>query len=353
MDSKVSSHKPLIYQYALIGMIAGLGFTTMEYFVKLGTDDEQILVPLLIRGLLAGLLVCVTAVIFEIKSKQFFAQRPFIFAVGTRSVIYTLIISFWLAIINGIWMMILRNFTFLEGLSDYLRDQMFILNLVSIYFLLAFLIGSFQINSLHKKGELWKYITGKYHTPREVNRIFCFVDLKGSTTIAENLGNYQFASFLKDYYSDITDALRKTNAEIYQYVGDEIVLTWPLTDGIRNVNALECLFLMDNILAEQKDKYLRKYSCYPDFRAGVHGGPVIVTWVGEIKKEIVFIGDVLNTTSRIQSDCKRLGRDVLISKELLDQFSSLPHIDAVFIEETIPRGKAKGVKLYSLTRKSN
>ena len=97
-----------------------------------------------------------------------------------------------------------------------------------------------------------------------------------------------------------------------------------------------------------KLKYMNKYGIYPEFRAGIHGGQVIVTWVGEMKKEIVYIGDVLNTTARIQEDCKRLGKDFLISGDLLNSTNGLGNINASFIEETILRGKEKRVKLYSL-----
>jgi len=210
------------------------------------------------------------------------------------------------------------------------------------------LTGLGQINSLHRKGELINFILGKYHTPREVGRIFCFIDLKSSTTIAEKLGHFRFAMFLKDYYSDITEALRKTDAQIYQYVGDEIVLSWSYENGLRNNNLIECFFQMKKIITSMKQKYINKYGFYPEFKAGMHGGQVIVTWVGEIKKEIVYIGDVLNTAARIQEDCKRLGKDFLISEDLLNRIDRLDKINASFVEETIPRGKENKIRLYSL-----
>jgi adenylate cyclase len=154
--------------------------------------------------------------------------------------------------------------------------------------------------------------------------------------------------FLKDYYSDITDALRKTNAQIYQYVGDEIVLSWSYKDGLNNNNLVLCFFLMKQIIEGRKQKYLDKYEFFPEFKAGAHGGEVIVTWVGELKKEIVYIGDVLNTTARIQEDCKRLKKDFLISEDVLLRMEKTDKIKASFVEETTPRGKEMPLKLYSL-----
>ncbi|MCK5207613.1 MAG: adenylate/guanylate cyclase domain-containing protein, partial [Cyclobacteriaceae bacterium] len=97
-----------------------------------------------------------------------------------------------------------------------------------------------------------------------------------------------------------------------------------------------------------KAKYIAKYGVYPEFKAGLHGGKVIVTWVGELKKEITYLGDVVNTTARIQEDCKRLDKDFLISEELLNRISELGNVKASFVEETIPRGREESVRLYSL-----
>ena len=189
---------------------------------------------------------------------------------------------------------------------------------------------------------------GRYHRPREVDRIFCFIDLKDSTTIAEKLGHLRFAMFLRDYYSDISEALRKTAAQVYQYVGDEIVLSWSFSDGLKDNNIINCVFKMKKILNGLRQKYINRYGVFPEFRAGLHGGNVIVTWVGELKKEIVYFGVTVNTASRIQEECKRLGRDFLISEDILKHLHISHIIQASFVEETIPRGKMKSVKLYSI-----
>ena len=342
------ANRRLIRQYIKIGVVVGFFYAIVEYFARLGSDDPVVFGPLLIRTLLSAGLITASAGIFEILSKELFAQKRFAFLVLVRSTVYTLVITFWLSVVNGFWGMIEDGYSFVVGMLDYWGDQGFLVNLISVFLLLILLIGFRQINSLHKKGELFRFIIGKYHQPREVERIFCFIDLKNSTTIAERLGHFRFASFLKDYYSDITEAIRKTDAEIYQYVGDEIVLSWPYKSGLKNNNLLHCFFMMKEIMQILKGKYLDKYGVYPDFKAGIHGGRVMVTWVGEIKREIVYIGDVLNTTARIQEDCKRLAKDFLISEELLNRLEGLNGFAASFIEETVPRGKARKVKLYSL-----
>jgi adenylate cyclase len=87
------------------------------------------------------------------------------------------------------------------------------------------MVGLREIDSLHRKGELLNFVLGRYNTPREVDRIFCFIDLKSSNSIPEKIGHARYAMFLKDYYYDITEPLRNTKADIYQYIGDEIILS--------------------------------------------------------------------------------------------------------------------------------
>jgi adenylate cyclase len=351
MDSKkIYREINTVRNFMIIGIIMGAVFACAEYFIQLNTDSQQDFVPLIVRALLIGAFITGSIAIFKLSFENHFNQKTFLYLVLAKSIFYTGSITFWLVLVNGVWFAINGGIPVSEELILYLDDEMYLINLSSIFIVIIGAVGIGQINSLHRKGELMNFILGRYHKPREVERIFCFIDLKDSTTIAEKLGHFGFASFLKDYYSDITEALRKTNAQIYQYVGDEVVLSWTFKSGLEDNNSINCFFIMKKIINNVKQKYITKYGVYPEFKAGLHGGHVIVTWVGELKKEIVYIGDVLNTTARIQEDCKRLAKDFLISEDLLKRISGLGTIMATFVEETIPRGKEERVKLYSLEK---
>jgi adenylate cyclase len=345
---KLITERKRILRYIIAGSLGGAVYGCIEYFARLNTDKPEIFIPLLIRTMSVGILVFGLAAIFEIWSQSRFAQKQFIYLLLGRSIAYTFIITLSLLLVNTVWYIVKPGASLKEELEQYLEGGMYFINLSTIFLLVVIAVGLAQINDLHKKGELLNYVLGRYHRPREVDRIFCFIDLKNSTSIAEKLGHLKFAMFLRDYYSDISEALRKTAAQIYQYVGDEIVLSWSFSEGLKDNNLIHCVFLMKKILNGSRQKYLNRYSVYPEFRAGLHGGKVIVTWVGELKKEIVYIGDTVNTASRIQEDCKRLEKDFLVSEDILKHIPSLGATRATFLEETIPRGKAKSIKLYSL-----
>ena len=165
------------------------------------------------------------------------------------------------------------------------------------------------------------FFTGKYHKPVVEDRIFMFLDMKSSTTIAEALGHVQYFNLLQDYYNIMSDSIINSYGEVYQYIGDEIVISWKTEKGLQNANCIKCFFDIQDALNKQQDKLLKQYGYEIGFKAGIHLGKVTIE-VGALKKEIVFTGDVLNTTARIQGQCKAQDADLLISgvlkKQLLD-----------------------------------
>ena len=74
----------------------------------------------------------------------------------------------------------------------------------------------------------------------------------------------------------------------------------------------------------------------------------MVTDVGEIKGEIVYHGDTVNTTSRIQEMCGELGRDLLVSAELGARVSPQPGWQWVPLGAHALKGKGQPVALLGL-----
>lgn len=192
------------------------------------------------------------------------------------------------------------------------------------------------------------FFTGKYHKPIEEQRIFMFLDMKSSTSIAEKLGHIKYFGLLNDYYRDLSDSIIKYSGEIYQYVGDEIVITWKLRDHHSNINCIHCFFAMQESILNTSEKYMSKYGIVPTFKAAIHSGKVITGEIGEIKRDFVFTGDVLNTTARIQGLCNEFNAKLLISKPLVDSLAPNNEYRIIEIGQTKLRGKDEKISLYSV-----
>jgi adenylate cyclase len=207
------------------------------------------------------------------------------------------------------------------------------------------------INEMKKKfgpGNLLPLFLGKYSKPVVEDRIFLFIDLKSSTTYAEKLGHIKYSMLIQDCFYELNKIIFDYDAEIYQYVGDEAVITWKIDIGLKNLNALLFFFKFDRILKERKEYFNTKYGMLPEFKAGLHMGTVTATEVGNIKREIAYHGDAINTAARTQSLCNHYNTNFLTSESILNKVT-LPHFfEKIFIEKVTLRGKSIPINLYSL-----
>ncbi|MCF2873375.1 MULTISPECIES: adenylate/guanylate cyclase domain-containing protein [unclassified Tenacibaculum] len=199
-------------------------------------------------------------------------------------------------------------------------------------------------------GVFLKMLLGKYKSPQEEKRIFMFLDLKNSTPIAEKLGHLKYSQFIQDCFYDLNELVPKYEAEIYQYVGDEAVLNWEYKKGLANNNCVSLFFDFQQKLQSKKDYYNQKYNEVPEFKAGLHGGTLMVAEVGTIKKELAYHGDVINTSARIQAECNTYNVPVLISENLLSDLNvKNPYLTKV-LGDILLRGKKNKVNLYTISK---
>ena len=187
----------------------------------------------------------------------------------------------------------------------------------------------------------------------EVERIFMFLDIRSSTTIAEELGHVQYFELLNDFFRDIAEPISKNKGQIYQYVGDEVVVSWPLEDGLSNANCLQCFFGIVDVMGSLTNKYLQKYGVNPSFKAGMHFGKVSTGTVGTLKKEIIYTGDVLNTASRIEGLCNKHNVDLLLTKALVDTLPLNNDFLPKRIGEISLRGKSTEIMLFTIERSND
>lgn len=203
-----------------------------------------------------------------------------------------------------------------------------------------------QVNLMLGENNLWKFLMGKFYTPREEERIFMFLDLQSSTQLAEKLGHIKYSMMIQDCFDDL-GVVAENEAEIYQYVGDEVILTWKLNDGLRNENCINAYFNFMEQLQSKQEEYMNKYGVLPFFKAGLNVGVVTVTEVGRYKKEIAYHGDTINTAARIQSKCNDFKKGLLLSETLLSKLE-LEHYSFEQLGSIALRGKQQEVGIYAV-----
>ena len=160
-------------------------------------------------------------------------------------------------------------------------------------------------------------IRGRYHRPRAEERFFLFVDVIGSTPVAERMGPLAVHRYLDRVFQVASDPVDAHHGEVHQYVGDEMVITWTVTEGRAEARPLACLFAIEAALAAEAPAFESEFGTVPKIRAALHAGLVVTGEIGGSRRAIVFHGDVMNTTSRIENATRTLGRNYLVSEDAL------------------------------------
>lgn len=349
-----------IFPFALIWLIFSIIYAVLEKGILGDLDtypstgnpynfnNSIFIVPL--TALIAGLIIGFIEIIWL---NKLLVQKSFSGKIFIKSIIYIFFIIFFLVLISIISSSIehstnIFNKKVWDDTLNFLTD--FVFWSLVIYIGIMIVVSLFYVEVSENIGQevLSNFFTGKYHRPKEEERIFMFSDMRSSTTIAESLGHVRYFEMLKEYYSDLSDSIIKYSGEIYQYVGDEIIISWKLKKGLQNNNCIQCFYSMKSALKKQANKYQNEFGVVPDFKSGIHFGKVTTGEIGVIKKNIIFTGDVLNTTARIQGLCNTYNTDILLSEALMKRIHPQSQYQFIELGEKELRGKEEKIKLFTI-----
>ena len=263
---------------------------------------------------------------------------------------YALLIITALTAVNAVDRSIVLEVELFDGIAYYAIEGGLWRDLIFAVVASFLVTGFLQVRKLHNPGEIRRLLTGRYHYPVEETRIFLFADIVGSTGIAERLGHMAYSSFLRDCFSDISEPILAWKGEVYQHAGDSVLVTWRMHKGTRDAACVQCFFDMVQLLERRRDDYLRQYDTFPRLRAGIHGGEVVTTWVGEARKDLAFHGDTMNTAARVEGVCKDLDEQCLVSELVYEAIELPPQLKARSVGEVELRGRKEALPLFAVDR---
>ncbi|MGI9666532.1 MAG: adenylate/guanylate cyclase domain-containing protein [Acidimicrobiia bacterium] len=303
----------------------------------------------LVAGALIGFLITGGIVGFDVSWElglipRGWREAPFVVVIVSRSLV-------WLAIIVlGISLPLIT----VAGLSwDEVVDQTFAIS-VALSFLAALLFNFIgQVNRLLGRRVLVRLIVGRYHRPREEDRVFLLIDLRDSTQIAERLGNIRYHAFLKRFISDVTATVSRYRGEVHRYVGDEVIFTWIAAEGLHDARCVEMVFAVSDTLDAAQAEYEEDFGVMPTFWAGLHLGPVVAGEIGTIKHEIAFLGDTLNAAARIEQACKEYQHQFLASEPVISAVELPDGVAAESLGMVDLRGLQESLELFAVTRRTS
>jgi adenylate cyclase len=190
--------------------------------------------------------------------------------------------------------------------------------IVALGFFASLLVGAaFELTRLVGSRVLFNVALGRYRSPVREARVLMFLDLAGSTSLAEAMGELRVQSLLTRFFFDIDGAIVAHGGEVHAYVGDEVIVTWPLDDRMSGGRCIDCFFAIADSIAEKADSYRQEFGMVPSFRAGLHAGHVVISECGSSRRQLAYFGDTVNVTARLQEYCKEASRNLLVSSDLL------------------------------------
>ncbi|TGE02387.1 adenylate/guanylate cyclase domain-containing protein [Methylobacterium nonmethylotrophicum] len=213
----------------------------------------------------------------------------------------------------------------------------------------ALIVTGLRVRDLIGSETFTNLILGRYHRPVSEERIFLFLDLVGSTAYAERHGDLAAQELLKAVFAAIAQPVRRYRGQIDDYVGDQVIVSWPIARGLDEARCVACVFAIRRSLAADRDQWIARFGLLPELRAALHGGSVVTAEVGVDRHKIAYFGDVMNATARLESLCRETGRPVLISDAVLARLPALPAgIDAEPLGSHRLRGRSETMVVHAL-----
>jgi adenylate cyclase len=196
---------------------------------------------------------------------------------------------------------------------------------------------------------LTSVVLGTYHRPARRSLIVMFLDLANSTRLAEAMGELRVHDLITRFFFDIDEPIANHGGTVHAYVGDEVIVSWPIADdAARNARAVACFFAIERKMAALGREYAAEFGIAPSFRAGIHAGPVIVSECGDAKRQLAFFGDTMNVAARLCDYCKQVNRRLVISGDLMRIMTLRHALVASPAKRIVVRGREEPVEALAV-----
>lgn len=325
----------LVAWTALAGAGIGVGYTLVLLGDEFGWDSFAR--ATLIGGPIAGLLIYAELVERSTPFLAALRRLPFAAFALVRLVLRLVAI---LAIMLTVRVLLpIEDAPFGAGLTIDVVFALVVATLISL---------GFEIDRLLGQGNLWRLLIGRYHTPRIEERAFLVLDLEDSTAIAAQIGPERFLALLDHLVGVMSPAFVAHRGEIYRYVGDATIVSWKLATAIEEARILRCLAEAVGRLTAAREGCVRRFGVAPSGRAALHAGPVAVGELGDVKREITFLGDTLNVVSKMEKFAAERGLRGVISGDLLNRLVLPPEFAVRDVGTLDLPGRAEGVPMLTL-----
>jgi len=214
------------------------------------------------------------------------------------------------------------------------------------------IVGAYELTRLIGGKVLFNFLIGRYRRPIREERVLLFLDVTGSTTLAEEMGEVRVQDLLTRFFYDIDRAITDHGGEVHAYVGDEVIVTWRVKTDKPQSRYLDCFFAIQDRIAARAEQYRTEFGVVPEFRGSMHAGLVVVSECGNSHRQVAYLGDTMNVAARLQGLCKDRDQDLLVSGELLRLSNPASDLVIEALGPTQLRGRAAPIAVFAVARRA-
>ena len=335
MNARLEKKLRLLTAIVAAGTVAGLSVNFLQGRTSHASMDARTAYGLLLSVTLGG----VELFVLDGPMRDWLGRLSFTTSLIARSATYAAII------------VIIQGFSLGEliaGLPFETSRANFWSSFVSAAVIAVLMNLTFSIANIIGPRAFLNFVTGRYHSPVEEDRFILFVDIAGSTGLAERLGGLAIHRLLDRTFRLLTLAVVDYHGEVLNYVGDEVIVTWREQSGAIDCRPLRCFMAMRDELAQASGQFQQEFGVVPRIRGSLHFGPVIIGEIGDVKRAIVFNGDVMNTTARLEELSRSVDGGFLASRTAMERFSAKPPFAVRDLGRLPLRGRADGIDVFGI-----
>ncbi|HVL02350.1 MAG TPA: adenylate/guanylate cyclase domain-containing protein, partial [Dongiaceae bacterium] len=146
------------------------------------------------------------------------------------------------------------------------------------------------------------------------NSVCLVTDAQGYSRLSEQLPPAELAALMQDYYSAVIGAIRAGKGLISDVAGDGIIALWPHLEPAEAWTTLAPVITAIQQAVREFNQRHPQHSL--PTRIGLHAGEIVLGHFGAVDHyEFRAMGDIVNTTARLEGVNKQIGTQVLLSED--------------------------------------
>ncbi len=189
-------------------------------------------------------------------------------------------------------------------------------------------------------------------TGSSVDAAVLFVDIRGFTSLAEQMDPAALGKFLSRYRAVVAEQVHAHNGIVDKFVGDSVMAIFGAPDSSGNdaENALECASGILRSIADWSAKRRNRNQMGFEVGVGIHWGTVFCGAIGDSHRlEFTVLGDTVNVASRLEKLAKDAGQPIVASLDIIAEAGITPSAENGWhpVGNSIIRGRSKSLPVFA------